>query len=182
MFIYGLKLKQGKYYIGRTDIPNERITQHINGEGCSWTSLYPFEEVLFIKESTSCFDEEKYTKELMMKYGIDNVRGAGYSTIVLDKNTKLKLENDIRSAKDVCLRCGFEGHFVKDCKKRVDVNQNKIPAKTKKVKKTTQCEKCHRTGHSTNKCLATTKLDGTPIAEPCKKCGKIGHKHMNCVA
>ncbi len=181
-FVYGLTLAEGKYYVGRADNINRRINQHINGEGSAWTSLYKFKEVLFIKESTSCFDEEKYTKELMMQYGIDNVRGAGYSTIILDHQTRSKLEHDIRSAKDLCIRCGFEGHFVKDCKKRIDIDGIKIAPKVKKIKKIkVVCDKCHRTGHTTNKCLATTKLDGSPIAEPCQKCGKLGHKQINCL-
>ena len=186
MYIYGLQLldlknpKQKKYYVGRSDNPEERIQQHRNEKGSSWTSTYPFEKVLFIKESTSCFDKEKYTKELMMQYGIDHVRGASYTTLVLDRITKDQLQKEIWGAKDVCIRCGFEGHFMKDCKKKVNVNGEKIPVK-KIIKKQPLCEKCHRKGHLTSKCLATTKADGTPLLQPCQKCGKFGHKKTDCV-
>ncbi len=176
MYIYALKLKNNKYYVGRTDNVEQRINQHISEKGSSWTSIYPFEEVLFIKESTSCFDEEKYTKELMMQYGIDNVRGANYSTLILDPIVKKNLQKEIWGAKNLCVRCGHDGHFVNECKKRIDVNGNKII----KYKKPKICGKCDRKGHTTSKCLATTKLDGTPVVSPCKKCGKLGHKKADC--
>ena len=103
--------EQKKYYDGKSDQVENRINQHIAEKGSTWTSIYKFEKVLFIKESTSCFDEEKYTKELMMLYGIDHVRGASYTTVVLDKVTRVQLQKEIWGAKDVCIRCGFEGHF-----------------------------------------------------------------------
>ncbi len=183
MYIYALKLENNKYYVGKTDNTDVRIQQHINETGSTWTSLYKFKDILFIKESTSCFDEEKYTKELMMLYGIDNVRGAGYTTVILDPTTKLNLKKEIWGAKDVCIRCGFEGHFIKDCKKRVDIEGNKIIKNKIKpnIKTKVKCEKCQRMGHITSKCLALTKLDGTPITEACKKCGKIGHKQSHCI-
>ncbi len=184
MNIYALKLSNGKYYVGKSDNTDIRIQQHIDEKGSTWTSLYPFESVLFIKESTSCFDEEKYTKELMMLYGIDNVRGAGYTTIILDPIIKQNLKKEIWGAKDVCIRCGFNGHFIKDCKKRIDVDGHKIVTVKKQVKKKVkklECEKCQRMGHVSSKCLALTKLDGSPIINPCKKCGKVGHTKNNCL-
>lgn len=177
-FIYGLVLEQGKYYVGRSDNAEERIAQHINEKGSSWTSHYKFVKVLFIKESTSCFDEEKYTKELMMLYGIENVRGASYATVVLDKTVKAQLQKEIWGAKDLCIRCGFEGHFVNECRKKLTVDGDKIEKKKKIIKKV-KCEKCAR-GHLTSKCLASTKLDGTPIIITCQKCNRLGHNRKDC--
>ena len=63
----------------------------------------------------SDFDEDKFTKEYMAKHGIDNVRGGTYCQMDLDAATKQLLLREIRGARDVCLRCGREGHFVAQC-------------------------------------------------------------------
>ena len=40
VFIYVLKLKQDKYYIGKTNNPKFRIDTHINSKGSFWTQTY----------------------------------------------------------------------------------------------------------------------------------------------
>lgn len=74
-YIYILKLKNNKYYIGKTNNVNNRYEQHLNGYGSSWTKKYKPLSILKKILSTSPFDEDKYVKEYMSKYGIDNVRG-----------------------------------------------------------------------------------------------------------
>lgn len=39
-YIYILKLKNNKYYIGKTLNVENRFHQHINGTGSSWTKKY----------------------------------------------------------------------------------------------------------------------------------------------
>jgi predicted GIY-YIG superfamily endonuclease len=38
--IYILRLKDGKYYIGKSDNPMVRYKDHLNGLGSAWTKLY----------------------------------------------------------------------------------------------------------------------------------------------
>ena len=76
--------------------------------------------------STSYFDEDKYVKEYMAKYGIENVRGGTYSNINLDTNCISVLEKEIRHSKNLCTICGKNTHFIKDCYAKTDSNDNII--------------------------------------------------------
>ena len=76
--IYILKLESGKYYIGKSNDVNKRFEQHITGNGSSFTKIYKPVAIDKIIKNTSPFDEDKITKEYMIKYGIDNVRALCY--------------------------------------------------------------------------------------------------------
>jgi len=120
--IYFIKLKEGKYYIGKTKNIERRYDEHITGNGSGWTKRYKPISLIETIKSTSYFDEDKYVKEYMAKYGIDNVRGGTYSNIVLDKNSLAVLEKEIRHSKNECMRCGRNTHFINDCYAATDSN------------------------------------------------------------
>jgi predicted GIY-YIG superfamily endonuclease len=75
-YAYALLLEGGKIYVGKSKVVYKRITkQHIEGEGSEFTKKHKFLRVIEIRKINSCFDEDNITKEYMMKYGVDNVRG-----------------------------------------------------------------------------------------------------------
>ena len=113
--IYILRLRTGKYYIGKTKNVDKRWAEHTAGCGSGWTKKYPPVSLVKSVVSTSQFDEDRYVKEYMEKYGIDNVRGGTYSNVVLDANCIAVLEKEIRHSNNLCVRCGRDTHFVKDC-------------------------------------------------------------------
>ena len=119
--IYVLKLENGKYYIGKSNDIHKRFQQHLNGIGSSWTKKYKPLKIEKIINNTSPFDEDKITKELMNKYGIDNVRGGSYCNIELSDFQIETLKTEIWGAKDLCSKCGHKGHFIKDCYAKTDV-------------------------------------------------------------
>ena len=120
--IYILKLRGGKYYIGKTRNIERRWEEHITGRGTGWTKKHiPISLIKTIK-STSQFDEDKYVKEYIAKYGIENVRGGTYSNVVLDANSIAILETEIRHSKNLCTRCGRDSHYIKDCYAKTDVD------------------------------------------------------------
>ena len=137
--IYILKLKENKYYIGKTKNIEKRWNDHIAGNGSGWTKKYKPISLIKTVLSTSYFDEDKYVKEYMSKYGIKNVRGGAYSNIELDDNCISVLEKEIRHSKNLCTRCGRDTHFIKDCYANTDSNgviisddKSKDMVKTKK--------------------------------------------------
>jgi predicted GIY-YIG superfamily endonuclease len=132
--IYILKLRAGKYYIGKTRNIEKRYEEHLTGTGSGWTKKYKPVSLIKTIKSTSQFDEDKYVKEYMAKYGIENVRGGSYSNIVLDENSIAVLEKEIRHSNNVCMRCGRDTHYIKDCYATTDVD-GAIISVSKDVKK-----------------------------------------------
>lgn len=159
LIIYILKLKGEKYYVGKTFNLEARLKEHKNGTGCFWTSLHPFESVEKIIEDCDEFDEDKYVKIYMCKYGIYNVRGGSYSQIALDDSILEFLEKEMRTARDECLYCGGNDHFIREC------FQNPL---------NDICFSCKEIGHITTKCPNYKNWTG------CNNCGRKTHFSFRC--
>jgi predicted GIY-YIG superfamily endonuclease len=121
VYIYVLQLLEGKYYVGKTNNPDFRLKEHFNSNGSSWTKLYNPIQVLELIPNCDDYDEDKYTKIYMDKYGIDNVRGGSFVTIKLDSNTINAINKMNSGTNNKCFICGNESHFSADCPK----NKNK---------------------------------------------------------
>jgi hypothetical protein len=181
VYIYALQLKQGKYYIGKTLNPNFRIERHFNSEGAEWTKTYNPVKILEIIPNCDDYDEDKYTKIYMDKYGIDNVRGGSYTSIKLDKETKKHLEKNSNSTNDRCFKCGKEGHFAINCPETKSfINNRKSSVKSCVINKSdVKCYVCGKNDHQKEECKS--------IYWHCSKCYKefdtktscINHEH-NC--
>ena len=133
--IYILKLEEEKYYIGKTkdNVPRldnfnninlcgKRIITHFQGKGSGWTRRYKPISVYAIYHDCVDEDEDKYTKIMMKKFGINNVRGGNYCSIKLDETLVYILEREIRGNCNKCLRCGKDGHFIRNCRELIDSN------------------------------------------------------------
>ena len=104
VYIYVLKLEQDKYYIGKTNNPNLRLENHFSSNGCEWTKLYKPLKIIEIIPHCDNYDEDKYTKIYMDKYGIDNVRGGSYTSVNLDDETKSQLLKISNSTNNRCFK------------------------------------------------------------------------------
>lgn len=124
--IYILKLINSKYYVGKTHNIENRYEQHVNGTGSAWTKKYKPLSIIKRIKSTSQFDEDKYVKEYMSKYGIENVRGGTYTSIELDDISLLQLQKELWHSKNLCTRCGRNSHFAKNCYAKTDVDGKTI--------------------------------------------------------
>lgn len=103
-YIYTLKLENDKYYIGKTtqttDINFIKYFNNHNNQGCEWTRLHRPIEIIDVYESKSYFDINNTTKENMMKYKIENVRGGSYTKVLLDDWEIKSLEQEFNKIKD----------------------------------------------------------------------------------
>lgn len=171
--IYILRLKDGKYYVGKSDDPMKRYEEHIKGKGSSWTQCYKPIGLVKIIPNVSSFEEDKITKEYMSKYGIDNVRGGSYVSHELDDIQEEALRREIWGAKDCCTICGRKGHFAKNCYAKTDIEGNEIvyeeeyKEQAKKEEKqykgkvsSSVCYRCGRPGHYSSSCYARTNTYG----------------------
>lgn len=115
VFIYALQLEGGKYYVGKTNNPQIRLEQHCRSTGSEWTKMYKPIKVLEVIPNCDNYDEDKYTRIYMDKYGVDNVRGGSFVTTTLDKHQKELLTQMRNGSNDKCFVCGKGGHFARDC-------------------------------------------------------------------
>ena len=128
VFIYVLQCEEDKYYVGKTDTNKFRIDTHFDSNGSEFTKKYKPIDIYQIIPECDKYDEDKYVKKYMDKYGIDNVRGGTYSRIELTTEEKKFIQKELWGANDLCFLCGGE-HFVKDCPNNTNKTENIVEIK-----------------------------------------------------
>lgn len=118
VFIYTLKLQSNKYYVGKTNDPNFRLTNHFDSCGSSWTKKYNPISIQGVIPDKTEHDEQRITQEYMHKYAIENVRGGPWCKIKLSDSEIKCIEQIISSVKDKCYNCGSTDHFSNKCSKK----------------------------------------------------------------
>lgn len=180
VFIYILELQQGKYYVGKTDNPLFRLDDHFNSNGSAWTNLYKPIQVLELIPNCDNYDEDKYTRKYMDKYGVNNVRGGSFVTIKLDESMIDYLTQMSNGTTDKCFICGRKGHFANKCEEyEYDV---------------WCCEYCDKEFTEESKCIfheKYCKYHGRKLTKKyyddreddcCFRCGRKGHYASSCYA
>ena len=181
--LYVLELEHGKYYVGTTNRPlNDRILEHFNEYGSEWTRIHYPIKVIETKYNVDKYDEDKYTKLYMDKYGIDNVRGGSYVSVHLPEYQKKALEKELKTSNDKCFKCNKTGHYANDCKINLNndiqvINDysaniqqvhtldlvNDKPINKVSIINKNQCYRCGRQGHWAKNCYAKTDVNGKHI-------------------
>lgn len=186
MFIYILECEHGKYYVGKTTNPDVRMENHMSGNGSEWTKIYKPIKLVELIPNCDPFDEDKFVKKYMAKYGIENIRGGSYSRIKLTDQEVQSLKNEISGATDTCFRCHRTGHWIQDCKETTNADGTVLqdPVTNKYAGYTGQiCYKCGRKGHLVKSCYAKKHVNGRDIASDwntCYRCGRQGHWLIAC--
>lgn len=147
MIIYCLSLENNKFYIGKTSNINYRLEDHFELQGSEWTKLFKPIKIIETFEIYNDFAEDMITLTYMKTYGIENVRGGSFSSIILDKSSNEIIQKMIFSSQDKCFGCGQTNHFIKNC-----------------FLKKVRCYKCKSYGHYANKCeIKTQKINNNEI-------------------
>jgi hypothetical protein len=134
----------------------KRIAEHKRGIGCKWTNTYPMLKLEKTILNASPYDEDRYVKEYMDIYGMDNVRGGTYSAMELTADQVQTIQREKNGAQDECLNCGKAGHFANTC--RV---VNRAKKQTKKI----VCYRCGRSSHIDPNCYARTDVDDNKLSD-----------------
>lgn len=116
-YVYVLKLNKGHYYVGKTNNVARRFEEHKSKSenSSSWVKQHEVLALIEVKPLDNQFSEDVKTLEYMNKYGIDNVRGGSYVEIRLSNDEITNINKQLRSANNLCFKCGKPGHFVKEC-------------------------------------------------------------------
>ena len=159
--LYILSSRDRKYYIGVTKNPSKRIFEHATKNGASWTKKYPPVEVIAIVSDVDEFDEDKYVKIYMSKYGIDNVRGGSYCTIKLPQYQIDSLNRELSTASGTCYKCGEKGHYVNTCDQFEETGYFQCVLNfIKSIFSVPKCSRCGRDSHTIEYCYARTHING----------------------
>jgi len=146
-FLYILKLKDDKYYVGsaKGNRIEKDIKLHKKGRGSEWTKKYPYLSVLTVKEIESISEEDNEVKKIMIQNGIDSVRGGVYNNVIIYQYHRAKLQREIYYIQGVCINCGSKDHATKQCP------QNR-------------CTRCGRNVHKAGGgCFSKTTVEGELI-------------------
>ena len=190
--VYILRLEGGNYYVGKAENPIKRYQEHVDGNGSAWTKKWPPIGIEKIVLNAGPFDEDKYTKEMMLLHGIDKVRGGSYVRIELEPDQITAITKELRGAADQCSECGQAGHFVRNCPLLAEKRRN-YDLKEKcsvgrappaEVHPVIECSNCGRKGHSASTCYAKIHKKNEKISKviKCYRCGYKGHKSFECYA
>jgi hypothetical protein len=116
-YIYVIRLTSGKYYIGKTENPRILMTNNFINESF-WMQVHrPLKVIEIIPISNDNIDKEldDYTLKYMDVFGIKNVRGGSYDSILIDDLTLYKIKKRIVENKQRCSICGEPGHYENKC-------------------------------------------------------------------
>lgn len=183
--IYILELQGGRYYVGKTTRWEKRWQKHCNGTATEWTRIYPPVQRVAYYENVSHFDEDKYVKEYMARYGIDNVRGGTYAHPILTEDEHKAIQNEINGALDACFRCGSTTHFIRNCpvKAGCDSDYEDESDSEEEGYCCDICEEAFEDYHDAVECQKRcARQQSQKERKGCARCGRKGHASYNCFA
>jgi predicted GIY-YIG superfamily endonuclease len=199
--LYVLELEGGKRYVGKSADVAKRFEQHKSGSGSAWTRLHKPIRILETRPLTSIHDETNVTKDLMKKYGVDNVRGGAYTAVDLPEEQEDMIRHEMRSASDACYKCGKPGHFANKCTRKssfkgtcgcgrsfLDFNEflshNRACIRRTQEEESSDeelsCTRCGRDGHERSSCYAKTHDNGYSLSSPKKQTTSQSGKCYRC--
>eukprot|EP00804_Cyclotella_cryptica_P020645 CCRYP_003467-RA/>CCRYP_003467-RA protein AED:0.32 eAED:0.32 QI:0/-1/0/1/-1/1/1/0/296 len=154
--VYVLELENGKYYVGSTTNRKRRIQEHINRRGSKWTREHKpirvLREYRRIPSKYILGMESRITAELMLEFGVNNVRGSmfcgtrefnmgdidaltkfiGHYNDLNYRKVHVRLSQTLpavpnktkKSNNGTCFCCGKYGHFAANCPDREGSKQD----------------------------------------------------------
>ena len=174
--LYVLQLADNKWYVGKTTDAATRFKQHVSGTGSAWTKLYRPIKMVESRPLKNAYDETNTTKDLMKKYGIDNVRGGAYVQPVLSEDVEKVLKQELRGDSDNCFKCGLKGHFANKCPATPFVPDSVVnlpmskPELIESTAESHECSYCDRTFTTKYGCSVHERSCKQEVVWQCSHC------------
>lgn len=113
MSIYVLRLERSKFWVGYSNDPVRRLKQFLNMN--EWVAHYEPESIYKVIPARK-YRLDTEVKEMMVEFGIDNVRGGSWSESILPNAVLQTLRSELFGDSDIiCFMCRKVGHYVQDC-------------------------------------------------------------------
>jgi predicted GIY-YIG superfamily endonuclease len=115
--LYVLQLEEGKFYVGTTEkSAQERLQDHLS-QPTQWTAKY--KPLALIREECPYrpFSEDAVTLELMQRYGVEQVRGGRFASLILSSEQIRAILASIAHEEGRCFTCGGN-HFSHQCQEK----------------------------------------------------------------
>jgi hypothetical protein len=117
--IYVLKLDSDRYYVGKSNDIESRVSHHFQSGASAWTRLHkPIERLEPINQNFGDVEslERAETLDRMWIHGIENVRGWQFTTRDLKEFDYEMIFRQLCERKDLCRQCGRQDHMADTCK------------------------------------------------------------------
>ena len=98
-FIYILKLKSKKYYIGKTTNTHFNLDFHFNPNESTWTKKYTPISLLQFIPTVSNYDLDTFVIKYMEMVGVGSVRGGSFTHFKLTTNNKNIITQGLQKSK-----------------------------------------------------------------------------------
>jgi len=99
--VYVLKLENGNYYVGKTDRGEERLKEHVKGQGAEWTKLHKPKKIHAYYRNAGGSGEKKIFNQMVKKYGAKKVRGAHFTKRKASPAELRKIEQSVGLTKKI---------------------------------------------------------------------------------
>jgi predicted GIY-YIG superfamily endonuclease len=125
--VYVLALRNGGYYVGRSQDIDTRIRQHHEGTGSAWCRhqggvLGEVASVHVGSTSDVASWEMNETVAQMLIHGFEKVRGWEFTNCApLTSQECDTIKTIVMGQGNMCRRCGGEGHFAMECTRSIQM-------------------------------------------------------------
>jgi len=190
--IYVLECENGKYYVGSTSNKRQRFREHMESEnsGSVWTRRYKpikvIREIRRVSKRSHLGMESQVTAEMMMDFGVNNVRGAMFAQpklyTIADIDALVGFLGHYNGLNYEGVREKLErtlppAHFGDDSSKFGTNARKKTNAawKTKKKKKVPSRDRSNMERRVPSRDISSMER------RRCHKCGQYGHMAKHCI-